>query len=459
MRLHILVTVSLLVSLTGTAAAQTQWLDRSPAFLPPATSWHNSAYDATRQRIVVFGGTNRRLEPQNLLREWDGSAWRVIEPSPPPPARATGSMAFDRGRGRCVYFGGIDAQIDPRGETFEWDGTTWRQIVTPNAPEARFAQDMAYDEARGEIVLFGGVSATAELRDTWTYDGVTWREESPSVRPPVVAHHRMVYDRQRQRVILFGGDREDFAGSSNETWAWDGSDWARLTPTRAPAARNNHAMAYDAVRDRVVLFGGQGDSVPVYLNDTWEWNGTEWEQRALSTAPAPRSLLAASYDEAREEVVLVGGWDGLSFVVYSDVWTYAPTVAASVTGVGAGCAGTAGIPVLAPVAGSRPWPGNTLQLSVSGGGTGAAVLLLGASDTSWLGAPLPITLPGAPGCSLLTSVDAVVSVGGGMISLPIPSEPGLVGGVFFGQAVVADPAANPLGLVVSAGIAAVVGSL
>jgi hypothetical protein len=33
-------------------------------------------------------------------------------------------------------------------------------------------------------------------------------------------------------------------------------------------------MAYDAARSRLVLFGGYNGTEN--LNDTWEWDGTQW---------------------------------------------------------------------------------------------------------------------------------------------------------------------------------------
>ena len=37
-------------------------------------------------------------------------------------------------------------------------------------------------------------------------------------------------------------------------------------------------MAYDAGRDRVVLFGGRKTNPMEDLPDTWEWNGGRWER-------------------------------------------------------------------------------------------------------------------------------------------------------------------------------------
>ena len=60
-----------------------------------------------------------------------------------------------------------------------------------------------------------------------------------------------------------------------------------------PSARFGHAMTYDSVRSRTVLFGGSsliGGQVGS-ANDTWEWDGEFWTQMADI---GPRCFLVGS---------------------------------------------------------------------------------------------------------------------------------------------------------------------
>src|SRR6266496_2944326 len=62
--------------------------------------------------------------------------------------------------------------------------------------------------------------------------------------PPPSRHgHAMVYDAVRQRVVLFGG-LSSSGNSSNDTWEYDGTTWTQRTPGTSPSARQNHAMVY-----------------------------------------------------------------------------------------------------------------------------------------------------------------------------------------------------------------------
>ncbi|MFT4515380.1 MAG: hypothetical protein ACI91B_004094 [Planctomycetota bacterium] len=63
-------------------------------------------------------------------------------------------------------------------------------------------------------------------------------------------------------------------------------DWVELTPTTRPVGRQNSAMAYDVTRGVSVLFGGWDGTQR--RNDTWEWNGTLWNQITTPNSPSPR---------------------------------------------------------------------------------------------------------------------------------------------------------------------------
>src|SRR5262249_14938952 len=69
------------------------------------------------------------------------------------------------------------------------------------------------------------------------------------------------------------------------------SGWANVAvnvETRAGAA-----VAFDAARGRVVLFGGAYAGA---LGDTWEFGGAGWATVATAAAPVARSFAALAYD-------------------------------------------------------------------------------------------------------------------------------------------------------------------
>ncbi len=238
------------------------------------------------------------------------------------------------------------------------------------------------------------------------------------------------------------------------------TNWTQRAST-GPLARAGHAMAYDSGRGRVVLFGGSPNGSTSLFADTWEWDGTNWNQRNPATPPSARNAHDMAYDSARGRVVLFGGSDygaaGISNP-RADTWEYAPVNPATYTPFGTGCPGSAGTPALASDQGSLPWVGDTFTARLTNLGIATVpFLFLGASNTFWGVVPLPfdLTLIGMSSCMLYT--DPLLTFflanngGSATFSVPIPNDPSLVGLSLYNQGGVTSFGTNPLGLVMSNG--------
>ena len=99
-------------------------------------------------------------------------------------------------------------------------------------------------------------------------------------------------------LVLFGGSDSNFK-YTNETWQWDGNDWAPVTTTLAPTARADSMMT--ARNGRAVLFGGVEAGGDRFDGDTWEWDGTSWTLRQAATTPP------GSYYGCLGQMVTLGG--------------------------------------------------------------------------------------------------------------------------------------------------------
>lgn len=91
-----------------------------------------------------------------------------------------------------------------------------------------------------------------------------------------------------------------------------GQEWLLRKPATSPSARFGHSMAYDAARQRVILFGGGGPGSTGVFNDTWAWDGKNWTQLFPKTSPSARLEAMMVYDSNRKRIVLHGGYVGLS---------------------------------------------------------------------------------------------------------------------------------------------------
>jgi hypothetical protein len=188
-----------------------------------------------------------------------------------------------------------------------WDGSGWRHPQQTLRPSRRSELALAYDETRQRVVLFGGrslLTGSELLADTWEWDGSDWREIPSANSPPARERHAMAYDPISARVLLFGG--EGIAGSLADTWTWDGSNWTELAPQASPPATHGHAMVSETMKNRVILCGGLVESaIPEgSAGGTWAWDGNDWLE--LGSAPESQEH-AMAYDPIRGRCVLFGG--------------------------------------------------------------------------------------------------------------------------------------------------------
>jgi cysteine-rich repeat protein len=194
------------------------------------------------------------------------------------------------------------------------------------------SDDCVSDETCGNSVTDRG---TEECDDgnTEAHDSCspTCRNESPIWRELVDttfagrSGHAMVYDSVRKRVVLFGG--RTASGLSSETWEFDGDQWTLRPTSVSPSARADVALAYDPIRQRTVLFGGLGSLTT--FGDTWEWDGTAWNQQFPATSPTARSGSPIAFHPGRSAIVLYGGSSSTE-----DTWEYDGTTWTSQTGAG-----------------------------------------------------------------------------------------------------------------------------
>ena len=221
-------------------------------------------------------------------------------------------MAYDTSRERTVLYGGSDPSGKLLGDTWEWDWTEWVQVAD-TGPAHRGNPSMAFDSKRRRTILFGGWELGGQglqvaFGDTWVWDGTEWTQEQDS-GPTGRAGHKLAYDVERDRIVLFGGFVLP-ARNVNDTWEYDGTRWVNVADT-GPAPRSHHGMTYDSAR--VLLFGGLGKS------DTWEWNGTRWKQ-LQNMGPSSRGSFGMAYDSVRKHTTLFGGQGNNPYL--GDTWEW-----------------------------------------------------------------------------------------------------------------------------------------
>lgn len=144
--------------------------------------------------------------------------------------------------------------------------------------------------------------------DTWEWSDAGWIQRN--VVGPVPRYlHAMAFDSIRQRTVLFGGDGQSTLA---DTWEYDGSNWIPRFSVTVPPARSRHGLAFDPLRGRTVMIGGmQSPTGPI-----WEWTGQNWVAIAASNPFSGDTELA--FDGFHGRVLAVSAnitrwWNGAVF--------------------------------------------------------------------------------------------------------------------------------------------------
>jgi MYXO-CTERM domain-containing protein len=174
----------------------------------------------------------------------------------------------------------------------------WR-MRSAGAPVRRTSHALAIHPVSDALLLIGGSPGGGEM---WSWDGAVWaRVESGA---PVPAKDVAVAtDTSRRKLVLFGGTRSDATNAPvfGKTWEWDGASWTEVA-VGGPTARRGAAMAYDAARRRVVLFGGSSKNSGPF-QDTWEYDGASWVERTTAPEDSPPRAGSMVYDASGKRVL------------------------------------------------------------------------------------------------------------------------------------------------------------
>ena len=141
----------------------------------------------------------------------------------------------------------------------------------------------------------------------------------------------MAYDSDRHVAVLFGGAVPNVIGPypTGGTWEFDGTNWNQRFPATSPDARHSATMTYDSKRHRTVMFGGivYNGIIDGLTNslETWEWDGNTWTKIPTTAAPptstyTESAAVAACYDSWRGETLVFGGMNSTGTV--SQLWGY-----------------------------------------------------------------------------------------------------------------------------------------
>lgn len=258
------------LSLEGTP----HWTELFPAGTPPAGRLAGAAvYDPMRQRFIGFGGTQGLPVDTWSLNLQGNANWQNVPTTGARPNGGYGmTSVYDASRDRMLIFGGSTSD-DYYGATNDvWElrlrgNPTWTLIHTTGVrPAARRHGAAIFDPLRNRMVIYGGAIAVPGSEqffgDTWALDfdsdPPAWTELHPGGTMPSVRDNLpAAYDPLNDRMIIYGGWSGSSFLSDTQFLSWGGTSSEALltgsgsaTPTSAHvewdvnAATGTYAAVY-----------------------------------------------------------------------------------------------------------------------------------------------------------------------------------------------------------------------
>ena len=255
-----------------------RWTLLHPPSSPSARSFPAMAFDPSSHQVILVDGGAPNSDPgRSDMWTWDGATWTELHPAHLPPANSDKRVAIvDRDIGAVLIIATDYTSGPPHFVIWRWTGSDWNQTDPVGAPSRRFGYGFAYDpDQHQEVLAAGYLSPEQSVGETWLLKHGQWSQAPGSVGP--TGYAAAAYDEARHELVLMlaAGTPPRWA---DETWIWDGAAWTRQDPAhRPPGGLSSQSLAYDVTSGRVLMFGGKSDELGSnMINQTWAWDGTDW---------------------------------------------------------------------------------------------------------------------------------------------------------------------------------------
>jgi hypothetical protein len=231
--------------------------------------------------------------------------------------------AFDRSIGHWVP--------QTNGTSMQTVSASSVGVSPPHAEYLPVPGDLSVDSAFG---VNGYLPANNEnVAFIESVGSIYWTQQPFSTTTPSArSAFTMTYYPAQSGVLLFAGlPLSTLSNYLDDTWLWNGTVWEQLFPVTSPPGRYGYAMAYHVPTETIFIYGGYSVESSEILDDMWAWNGATWTQVADASTPGPLFLPSMVYDPVSTDLVLFGGTNssgtpnGVTYLWNGTAWSIGAT--------------------------------------------------------------------------------------------------------------------------------------
>jgi hypothetical protein len=272
---------------------------------------------------------------------------RILKQALLPTSRRGGNLIYDAKNKRFIMFGGYDGttrynevwELTADSAYHRW--TTLAPSGTPPTAKNLAASTYVRGTTSGAVdkaymIVWGGATP-ADLNEMHSLDVSTPGSEAwttitqtgaPSVRAYITQHMTAKSTGSNTTdIYLFGGWAasrvNDLYRCTFNVNTPTAVTWTTLKANGAvgsPSARSGTGLIYDSANDRLVVVGGYNGTT--YLNDVWSYSisGNTFTQLSVGgSAPTGREMASLGYDVVNQRAIWTGGFQGTIATNRNDV--------------------------------------------------------------------------------------------------------------------------------------------
>jgi hypothetical protein len=243
-----------------------------------------------------------------------GPKWKLLFPADILDERSAAAGVYDASTNSLLVFSGSNFNSLPNDvlslSNANGLGTSdWTTVIpsgAPGSPAGRTFHTAVYDSGNSRFVVFGGCAftggrCTTLLNDVWVLtnaNGVggppAWVPLSPAGSPPAARWgHAAAYDAVNNRMIVYGGDNGSQVFS--DTWVLSNANglggtptWTQLSPTGGPPeGQDSPSIVYDAANNLLIEFAGTTQGFATDANSVWTLSNAN----GLGGAPVWKNII------------------------------------------------------------------------------------------------------------------------------------------------------------------------
>lgn len=367
----------------------------------------------------------------NHVARWNGSTWSAMGNGFDAPVHALCQMP----NGDVIAGGSFTQEVGAPvlcSHVARWNGSSWSPM------DFGMNDDVLALTVRSDGTLIAGgrftqtMSTMFSLYHVARWTGTQWAGLGAGMNAPV---HGLAA-RPNGDVVAVGEFTQASLQNVDRIARWNGSSWVSMGASSvAPGAvRAVHALANGDI------LAGRGFHLP---SSPWagisRWNGSTWSDFGSFALldPYPSTPEFRTIVQGADGALVVGGvFSEADFTMAWSLASLRSTCMPTAASYGSGCSSASG--PLSITADTLPWIGSAFRATTTG--VAANSICLGIIGLSQLSIPLPALLPeGQPGCSLLVSLDMVLTLAPGpgtaSSSFALANDPSLIGVPFFEQTI------------------------